>query len=462
MILHPNFSALVYFVYGLAFFLMGICSGLLSYVYNMPSRFIRSLKYLSAFGLLHGAVEWLLMLLYLDIFSESMISFWPIVNLLNASSFTALFIFGLFNILKDQKKAILYPLCLFTLWGLFWGIYAILNSGYAYEGIIYQSRSLRLLLGFPGSLATLIALLNYSKSNQFRTVKYKLYFLSLFFGVYAVAAGLIDFALPFFPFNILNKDVFYQFIRVPIEVVRTVLAILITLLFIQIVPHFKLEHEKHLDYLRKIKVLSSQRKALARDLHDIVLQDLFAIGMDVQQLQETQPLANDETYQKITDQLNHTMTRIRHFMKDISSSYHDASELIEKIKASCDVISNRFNVPIAFECDSDCLFFGLFKQTSLTNIYYAINEGILNAAKHSHANLISISIIPSFTSLEIQVLDNGRGFDASNQENLKFGIQTMRERIHSMNGSMTIKSSKKGTLLTFTIPWEEKNEHNDR
>ena len=65
-----NFSELVYFLYGLSFYTMGICAWLLGSQKASAFTFVRSFKYLSYFGIIHGITEWMLMVLYMDFFPE--------------------------------------------------------------------------------------------------------------------------------------------------------------------------------------------------------------------------------------------------------------------------------------------------------------------------------------------------------------------------------------------------------
>jgi signal transduction histidine kinase len=85
-----------------------------------------------------------------------------------------------------------------------------------------------------------------------------------------------------------------------------------------------------------------------------------------------------------------------------------------------------------------------------------VQEALTNMTKHSQATEVKISLKLVVNYLEVQVQDNGTGFDP--QENTTgFGIQGMRERTTALRGKFNLVSFPgKGSQVTTTIPLVDK------
>jgi two-component system sensor histidine kinase ComP len=99
-----------------------------------------------------------------------------------------------------------------------------------------------------------------------------------------------------------------------------------------------------------------------------------------------------------------------------------------------------------------------FKEEVELAAYRFLQEGIMNAVKHSGSNKLKIHIEMNESVIELTVSDSGKGFDTGQIKNWSltgahFGIVGMKERIESLGGNLQISSViHRGTLLKATIP----------
>jgi len=86
-------------------------------------------------------------------------------------------------------------------------------------------------------------------------------------------------------------------------------------------------------------------------------------------------------------------------------------------------------------------------------IFRTIQEAVNNIEKHAQASLVNVVIEFRRDTLAVSVEDNGIGFDsAGNVGSESFGLVGMRERIHLLNGELTIRSVKgTGTKITIKV-----------
>lgn len=84
-------------------------------------------------------------------------------------------------------------------------------------------------------------------------------------------------------------------------------------------------------------------------------------------------------------------------------------------------------------------------------------EALANAARHSNASLISLSLTAHAGKVSLLVQDNGNGFDAQAvEERHGLGLQLMRERVPELHGTLTLETAPgKGTGIAVTLALEE-------
>ncbi len=89
-----------------------------------------------------------------------------------------------------------------------------------------------------------------------------------------------------------------------------------------------------------------------------------------------------------------------------------------------------------------------------TALFLITQEALANTAKHAQASRVFVSLRPGSTAVMLQIIDNGRGFEAEPSSGpLGHGLSNMRERARSVGGSLTVVSSPgEGTTVTVRLP----------
>jgi|GEM_PF-1913301 len=460
-----NFSELIYFIYGLSFFTMGIGAWLQGSHYQSVLPFVRSFRYLSAFGLIHGLVEWLMMILYMDMIPDHVrLLFWQTVTMLNALSFIFLWYFGieLYNSgQKSSKLPLKLPMIFTGIW-MICSIGVLLFSGYAYPEVVkHESLFARYLIGFPASITASLALYITSGQYKFKRIKnlnVLMIVMSISFMFYAVFSGLIDLKLNLWPSTFLNRDAFYRWTGIPVEAIRTLLAVIITWMFIKIIPVFKYENDLKMSHYNEIKAISFERKRLSMGLHDTVLQDLFVTGLDIDELLDEHDLDPkvEATLIQARARLSESMTQIRRFITDITQNAHDFSDLMERINMVAKSLSEKFKTPIEIIDQIDNQTLGFISKESESHLFYMVQELIINALKHSQSPKITIIFSATLESMQMEVIDYGRGFDLyKTHEEGHIGLNAIFDRAKQSQSEFKIVSSKEGTHAIIKAPWKD-------
>ncbi len=197
----------IYFVYGLAFFLLGVTC-----VAHGKRQSTLRWGWLALFGFSHGLSEWLDLLL-ISVGDFPLFDWIRIIVM--GASFLFLTEFGRSGMAGSGARIgrwIYLPLAAATLTGVFWG-HPALNA------------SLRYAFGLTGGLLSCYALLAVSRDNP--AMRIRLQAASLCMGLYAFATGFVVPANDFFPANLVNHTTFMATLGFPIQLLRCVLACLL-------------------------------------------------------------------------------------------------------------------------------------------------------------------------------------------------------------------------------------------
>ncbi|MDP3969583.1 MAG: GAF domain-containing protein [Nocardioides sp.] len=193
--------------------------------------------------------------------------------------------------------------------------------------------------------------------------------------------------------------------------------------------------------------LLEDRDRIARDLHDLVIQRLFAIGLGLKSTaQRSDPAEVGSRLDRAVDDIDTTIREIRHTIFALGSL--DASTDIRA--ALADVVDRaertlkfrprlRFEGPVRSRVDDDLA----------PEVLAALTEALSNTARHASASscCVELSVIDG---VRLRVTDDGRGTPEGAAES---GLANMRHRAEQWGGHLSITSSPgQGTSLEWWVP----------
>lgn len=193
----------------------------------------------------------------------------------------------------------------------------------------------------------------------------------------------------------------------------------------------------------KLRVLEV-RERLARDLHDRVIQGLFAAGMG---LQSVQKLAAPDVALRISDaveQLDQTISELRSAIFDLNAV--ESSSAAEELSA---VFANAekhlgFKPTVSYQGDPDDI-----KGVVLEQLCPTLIEALSNISQHASATTTDITLACTPSTVELTVSDNGVGIDP--RATPGHGLQNIQARAQRLNGTATLTAADGGgTTLVWT------------
>jgi signal transduction histidine kinase len=197
--------------------------------------------------------------------------------------------------------------------------------------------------------------------------------------------------------------------------------------------------------MRELDILTD-RDRIARDLHDHVIQRLFAVGLS---LQGTISRARSpEVQQRLTDSvddLQQVIQEIRTAIFDL----HGGSSGSTRLRQRIDEAVAQFSIP---ELRTTVQFVGPLSvvDASLADHGEAVvREAVSNAVRHAHATTLTVSVVVE-DEFSIEVVDNGRGIPADITGS---GLTNLRKRAEEVGGDLTIESAPgAGTVIRWSAP----------
>jgi signal transduction histidine kinase len=194
----------------------------------------------------------------------------------------------------------------------------------------------------------------------------------------------------------------------------------------------------------------TERARIARELHDDVAQQLAILSIELDLLRSDQwQVQRAEGLSRALETTQGIATSIR----ELSHRLHPSRLRSVGLVASLDNLRRDLSpahLPIAFNhqdvpADID--------QGVALCLFRVAQEALANAAKHSHASHIWVELSGGPSCVALTIADDGKGFDVDGVANAGLGLISMRERVESIGGLLTIQTTPAlGTRLTVTVP----------
>jgi signal transduction histidine kinase len=195
----------------------------------------------------------------------------------------------------------------------------------------------------------------------------------------------------------------------------------------------------------------SDRDRIARDLHDLVIQRLFATGMSLESaLRGMQPPEKVDRVRQAVDDLDATIKEIR---TSIFALQNPAPASGEGLRSAVLAAANAAAGSLGFE--PAVTFNGPVDTLTPTNVgeqmLAVLRETLSNAARHAAASAVSVTVTADPTGIELVVTDDGKGLPASGRRS---GLANLARRAVDLGGSFDVRAAERGgTVARWWAPF---------
>lgn len=207
---------------------------------------------------------------------------------------------------------------------------------------------------------------------------------------------------------------------------------------------------------RSIEAAEHERGRWARELHDETLQGLGALQVVLTSaLQRPTEGATEQAARQAVEQIEIEIEKLQSLITELRPAALDDIGLASALDSL--VERTRTHHGLDIEAEIDLAFEAGRASSRLTQelestVYRLVQEGLTNIVKHARAEHAWVKVIELDGSMQIEICDDGAGFDASNTDG-GFGLVGMRERADLLAGRLDVESTPDaGTTLRVELP----------
>lgn len=485
---------IIYFFYGLAFFSMGFAI-ILESDRTSDERLRRAFRPLAAFGIIHGAHEWLEMFLGLYHFGTghtlTLVTEVLRVAIL-AFSFLTLAAFGVILLSGDQRSRRLNFLILIIMvavWGF--GMFTLRNQ-YSEHEFIWDIADVwtRYSLAIPAALLAAAGLIvqqrRYRQAGMTQFGRDTLW-AAIAFLWYGLIGQVFTRSTRLPPSDMINQELFFAIFGFPVQLVRASAAVVAAIFVVRFMRSFEVERTRQIEELQRsrleeaekreelrgellrriVAAQEAERQRIARELHDETGQALTGIGLRLRAISTQLEQDVDKSARqlhKLEDLVTQSIDELQRIISDLRPSHLDDLGLPAALRWYAGSIEHRNPLEIVVEVS------GEERELSSplkTGIFRIAQEAITNIVKHAHAKSVLVCLYYGSENLTLEVIDDGVGFARETVSIWgglhSLGLLGMEERATDLGGRVLIESVLgEGTRVSFSIPIDRDQRSEDQ
>ncbi|MFC7463461.1 sensor histidine kinase [Brachybacterium sp. GCM10030252] len=213
--------------------------------------------------------------------------------------------------------------------------------------------------------------------------------------------------------------------------------------------------------LRSTVEIDDERSRIARDLHDLAIQELFAVGMELESLTDAlaapgEPPSNTRIRSSVAASVHgveNAVAQIRQIVQSLRRERPEAT-LTEQLRHEVGLATAGLGfVPALRLPPHPAEMEAELPAEIAEDVVAVVREGLANAARHAHASAVAVSV--SLTSegvdrvIQVNISDNGRGIDPSVQR--RSGLANMSSRARRHSGWVDAINLEPGTMISWRV-----------
>ena len=205
-----------------------------------------------------------------------------------------------------------------------------------------------------------------------------------------------------------------------------------------------------------------ERRRLAHQLHDDIAQQLAVASIKLLQLEkrlvkllpeENAVFSELVMAQELLRRNQQSLRQMAHVLHSGVLEHFGLIEAFRKFTKNIDTLLKEQSINFSLNLSPN---FPRLEPIVENGIYRTVQEAVVNALKHSHAELISLSLSIKNDLALVVIKDNGCGFDTEKAANGGIGFANMYDRAEIIGAKLDVVSETgRGTIITLEVPLEE-------
>jgi len=205
---------------------------------------------------------------------------------------------------------------------------------------------------------------------------------------------------------------------------------------------------------QEIQTVLRERERISEDLHDGILQSLYAVGLG---LESCKPLIRQRKHGQATAlldhavrQMNHLMTEVRNFIAGLESQVLQGVDFATALETMVQALS--VSAAIACRVSIDGAAARQISTEQALHLMNVVREALSNSLRHSQARRITVSLKDLAQVIRLSVADDGVGFKPAAAYGVGHGLTNMLARAQKIGGRFAVRSRPlKGTTILLDL-----------
>jgi signal transduction histidine kinase len=200
--------------------------------------------------------------------------------------------------------------------------------------------------------------------------------------------------------------------------------------------------------------ITDDRNRTARDLHDTVVQHLYAVGISLETMvREAQTPAAAAQLAVLVSDVGATIRQVRSSIYELGVDEEDPglrASVLTLVRSLAPMLG--FEVRVTFDGPVDTVI----SQSVAEQLLATIREAVTNVGRHARATEASVTVSAERGQCHLRVADNGIGLDGARPGGTGLGLANLHHRADKLHGTMELTSpAGGGTALDWTVPFSQ-------
>lgn len=192
---------------------------------------------------------------------------------------------------------------------------------------------------------------------------------------------------------------------------------------------------------RRLSTLLEDRSRIGRDLHDCVLQSLYAIGLNLETSYRTNPTRTPqgkESTDRLVQQINQLIHEVRGMIRTIESGAIQEFDLRTELFTLSSIYEQSGQLRIKLDLQASAL--EVLTKEEEHEILNIIRESLSNCVRHAKASHAIVSVRKREGRIRVSIFDDGIGFSMTSAQPHGYGLTNMEARAKKLGGMLRVQS----------------------
>jgi NarL family two-component system sensor histidine kinase LiaS len=213
-------------------------------------------------------------------------------------------------------------------------------------------------------------------------------------------------------------------------------------------------HNAELTEQVKQSAVTEERQRLARELHDAVSQQLFAISMTMAAVKRTlsqNPEKASRQVELVEEMAAAAQSEMRALLLHLRPTQLEGKSLREGIEGLLIELEAKHSLAFSWQIDE----VPALSKGMEDHLFRILQEAISNALRHARATKVEVKLVQMHNQMRLRITDDGVGFaEGEEKKSSSYGMKLMEERVAEIGGVLVVSSAPgRGTMIEVTVPF---------